>query len=181
MAALPKSLFTYDQWLAAGRTRGQLRGLLNSGMVRRAARGIYAPSSMPDSLSMRLEIAALVLPPGGVLARTGASWVYGIDTCPPGTVHPLRLEVAVPVGVEPVSSRVVHCFVQDLKDDDVQVVDGVPVTTPLRTAIDLARWLPRGDALAAVDAFAHKQLIDLRECEDELKRWHGYAFIRQAR
>jgi AbiEi antitoxin C-terminal domain len=173
--------FTYDQWLAAGNTRGHLRRLLSSESVRRVARGVYAPSTVPDSLSLRLEIAALVLPPRGVLARTGASWVYGVDTRPPGPSQPLRLEAAVPVGVEPVSSGVVRCFVEDLDDEDVQVVGGIPVTTPLRTAVDLARWLPRGDALAAVDALAHQELIDLRDYEHALERWQGYPFVRQAR
>ena len=87
----------------------------------------------------------------------------------------------MPRGVEPVCSPVVRCYVEDLVEEDVDVVDGVRVTSPMRTAVDLARWLPRGDALAAVDAFAHQQLVDLDALAASLQRWKGHAFVLQAR
>lgn len=37
-------------------------------------------------------------------------------------------------------------------EDEIMVIDGVPVTTPARTALDLACWYPRLDATVAVDA-----------------------------
>lgn len=42
-----------------------------------------------------------------------------------------------------------------LPDDEITTVDGVRVTTPLRTAYDLARRLPTVEAVVAVDALTH--------------------------
>ncbi|NMO91399.1 hypothetical protein [Actinomycetospora sp. TBRC 11914] len=39
-----------------------------------------------------------------------------------------------------------------LRDGETAVVDRTRVTTPARTALDLARWLPRGEAVVVVDA-----------------------------
>jgi hypothetical protein len=51
--------------------------------------------------------------------------------------------------------EVIHTVHRDLlADDEVTTVDGVAVTTPLRTAWDLARWLPTVEAVVAVDALA---------------------------
>jgi len=49
------------------------------------------------------------------------------------------------------------CIVQGTVDAvDQAVVAGCRVTTPLRTAWDLARWLPLIEAVIAVDALAHR-------------------------
>ncbi len=68
----------------------------------------------------------------------------------------------------------------DLLPSDVIEVGGLRVTTPLRTASDLARFAPRTDALVAVDAFLHLELIDLGEFTKQLVRWKGRRGIRQA-
>jgi hypothetical protein len=183
MPALPLHLpFTRLQYFDAGGTYDELRGLLRAGALRRVVRGVFVSAQVPDTLDLRIRVASLILPTKGVLARTGAAWMYGVDTRPPNRRHdPLLLEVAVPEGVQPIRFPGIRCFVEHLTNADVCGVRGVPSTTPLRTAVDLARWLPRGDALAAVDALAHRNLVDVDEYSAALERWKGYAFIGQAR
>lgn len=183
MPALPlHSPFTSRQYRDAGGTYDELRGLLKARVLRRVVRGVFVSPAVPDTLDLRVRVAALMLPPGGVLARTGAAWVYGIDARPPGfEQRPLVLETAVPAGVQPVRVAGIRCFVEHLEENDIADVDGVPATTPLRTAVDLARWLPRGEALAAVDALAHRDLVDIDAYAAALDRWKGYAFVQQAR
>ncbi len=48
-----------------------------------------------------------------------------------------------------------------LRDGETTTRRGAPVTTPLRTALDLARARPVGDAVADVDRFLRSGLVDL--------------------
>lgn len=50
------------------------------------------------------------------------------------------------------TSRVLRCHVARLRDDEVVEVDGLPVTSPTRTALDLARSLLHEAAVVALDA-----------------------------
>lgn len=46
-----------------------------------------------------------------------------------------------------------------LRDDEVTEVDGLPVTNPVRTALDLARSLPFESAVVALDAALHEGIV----------------------
>ena len=59
---------------------------------------------------------------------------------------------------------------------DVQVIEGVPVTTPLRTALDLGRLSQRPDALVALDAFTHAGLVTIEELREAA---NGEALVHQ--
>lgn len=50
-----------------------------------------------------------------------------------------------------------------MDDSDLDVVDGVPVTTSLRTAFDCARWIPLVEAVVVADALAHQERITAKE------------------
>jgi very-short-patch-repair endonuclease len=73
------------------------------------------------------------------------------------------IQAAVPRGATAIRRPGCQGFVTDLPAEDVMVVDGVPVTTPLRTGLDLGRLLKRTDALVAVDALLHADLFTLAE------------------
>ena len=80
-----------------------------------------------------------------------------------------------------------------LSDDEVVVVDGIPVTSPLRTAIEIARHLPPRFGVVPLDAAMHgafpsasrgdrAALAQAHEALDELlARQAGTIGIRQAR
>ena len=89
-----------------------------------------------------------------VLVDRTAAWLHGVD------VHDYREQEILPL---------IECVVlrdrsrierpecsggeRDLAPYDVMRVHGLRVTTPLRTALDLGRLLPRPDGLAALDRF----------------------------
>jgi hypothetical protein len=52
-----------------------------------------------------------------------------------------------------------------LDDGDTSERQGVPVTSPLRSAFDLARHLPTMEAVAAADMMLHRRLFDLATLE----------------
>ncbi|NHC13969.1 hypothetical protein [Motilibacter deserti] len=174
--------FSRRSALAAGLTPGELRGLVSARLVRRVLDGVYVGADVPDSFELRCAAVALALPAGAALCREGAAWLYGVDTRDPARRDdPPRLDIAVPRGTTIVRRRGIRCFVQDLSPVDLRLLDGVAVTSPLRTGIDLARWLPRPDALCALDALAHTGVLDLDEARAGIVRWAEHAFVVQAR
>jgi hypothetical protein len=155
--------------------------LVRSGSAREVLHGVYVDALAPDDLSTRAAAAALVLPPGGVLCRSTVAWLRGV-----GRVWTLDedalpvVECVVPTGRTPVRRAGLRCYAADLPARDV-VDDALPRTTDLRTVLDLARWLPRPMALAAIDSAAHLTLVDLREAATEIERFAGHRGIAQAR
>ena len=65
--------------------------------------------------------------------------------------------------------------------EDVVELDGLRVTTPLRTTSDLLRTQWRPYAMASADAMAHAGLVVPAEVRDYVARLKGYRGIRQAR
>jgi hypothetical protein len=63
---------------------------------------------------------------------------------------------------------------------DVTIVHGIPVTTALRTALDLGRLLWRFDALAALDGFLRIG-VPPELLVAEIGRFKGYRGVRQLR
>jgi len=66
-----------------------------------------------------------------------------------------------------------------LKNDEVVRSGRWLVTTPLRTAFDCSRWLPRVDSVVVVDALAHAGLIDLDDLLTFAARHPGVRWVRR--
>jgi len=65
--------------------------------------------------------------------------------------------------------------------DEITILDGMAITTPERTALDLACWYPLGPALASLDALAGATQIDLGHVAALAARYPGRRGIRTAR
>lgn len=150
-------------------------------MAREVLHGVYVDAAAPDDLQTRAAATALVLPAGAVLCRSTVAWFRGI-----GRVWSLdeealpMVECIVPTGRTPVRRAGLRCYAAGLPAGDV-VDDGLPRTTDLRTVLDLARWLPRPMALAAIDSAAHLGLVDLEHAASEIERFAGHRGAAQAR
>ena len=68
-----------------------------------------------------------------------------------------------------------------IADDEITFVGELPVTTPARTALDIARHLPRNQAVAHLDALAAATGITSADVLALLDRYHGARGIRPAR
>lgn len=66
-------------------------------------------------------------------------------------------------------------------DDECVLIDGVPVTTPSRTAIDLGCWYPTDAAVAAIDDLLRATDQKLAEAQLLAERYPGRRGIRSAR
>ena len=87
----------------------------------------------------------------------------------------------MPVGRTSLRRPGVRCFVADLTPADLCTIGSVPFTTPERTVMDLARWLPPHMGLACLDAMAGRGLVDPARLAVPIERWHGERFVDQAR
>jgi len=125
-------------------TRRQLRSL----GYRRLVQGVYADPGPGLDHRLRASGVALLLPPGTAIGGHSAAAWHGAPFAglhdPVTVLRPADVRWAGPRGVR------VHRTV--LQQADVDVLDGVPVSSPLRTAWDVAALEPLGTAVTALDA-----------------------------
>lgn len=174
--------FTYTDARRHGLTANDLAALCDAGDLVRPHRGVYLPSSLVDDLDARVAAIRLLLAPGAAVARESAAWLHGLDVRPPNRwQNPPLLECVVPIGGVRPEHPALSAFISELPSTDVVIIEGVPCTSPTRTALDLARWRPRFIGLGAVDAFTHAGLTTVAELEAAAAPLRGYRFIRRAR
>ena len=150
----------------AGVDRRVLDRMLADGRVRRVLRGVYVSGTVGETAEVRARAVGLVLPPGAVVVDRTAAWVHGVV-----------VPIPHPDGLPPVTS----CRRRVLAGRDVAELAGVPVTTPLRTAMDLGRLLAPERGLGVVDAFLHAGTCTHRELLAELPRFGRHSGIVQLR
>ncbi|GAA4905999.1 hypothetical protein EV188_102128 [Actinomycetospora succinea] len=115
----------------------------------------YVAAGTVLDLSGRAVAAALAVP-GGVIGGYGAAELLEAPCAPRNA----RVEVVV--GRRRVRPHDGLLIRQDvLADDEVVDVHGTLVTSPLRTAFDLARRRDHVEAVVAVDALAHRHELDV--------------------
>jgi hypothetical protein len=185
--AAPESVVLTEVFMAAvatesGISRWALARLVKEGAVRRVLRDVYARADVPDSLDVRARAAALVLPPHAIVVDRSAAWLWGVDALRPAEVaDPPRLEVFVLRGHKRVTRSELRGGERDLLPHDVVTVGCVRVTTPLRTALDLACRPGRYEALAAMDGLARSHGVTARLLTEELPRFRRRRGVVQAR
>jgi hypothetical protein len=101
-------------------------------------------------------------------ALHGAKWID--DRLPAEIIHENR---HAPASLRTWSGRV--------EDDEIIVVDGIPVTTAERTALDLACRLPVEKAVAVIDSLARATRLKVADVELLADRSKGRRGIRRAR
>jgi very-short-patch-repair endonuclease len=99
-----------------------------------------------------LELAG----PGAALSHEAAAQALGIELLNPA---PRRLTVPRNRSGKTVDGW--YVVRADLPAADVEEVEGVRVTTPLRTVVDLCRVLSQSEAVVAADSALRRNLVDL--------------------
>lgn len=105
------------------------------------------------SLAARAAALSSLLPPEVVVARRTAAWIWGLDVLPPGVNEAdWDVELITPSTSGDPPSPVTADSVE-LPADHITEESDVRITSLARTALDCARWLPRYEAVAALDQF----------------------------
>jgi hypothetical protein len=137
-------------------------------------RDVYVPRDTEITALVRAEAAWLWSRRRGVIAGRsaaalhGAKWVDG--RAPAELIYQNR---HAPTHVRTWADRI--------EDDESTTVQGMPVTTPARTAFDIACRNPVGNAVAALDALARATQLKLADAELVAERYKGHRNIRRAR
>ena len=156
--------FTAAEADKAGISRWLLADLVAAGQVRRLLHDAYVDALVADTVELRAQALCKVMPASGVVARRTAAWLFGIDAyAPHERDQALVVECVVPGREARVRRKGVRGWEETLEAGDISCVHGVRVTTPTRTALDLARYAPRFMGLAAVDAFGKLSMARLGE------------------
>jgi hypothetical protein len=133
-------VFIGSEAVALGRlTKSDLR------RQRTLFRDVYMPKLHSASLRDRTTGAWLWSRRRAVVAGLAASALHGAQW----------LDADAPIELIALNARRQPGLVvrnETLLDDEITHVAGLPVTTPARTAYDLSRHLPRGQAVARIDA-----------------------------
>jgi very-short-patch-repair endonuclease len=120
---------------------------------------VYAPAHLEPTLALRSRAAAVLVAGRGVMAGYSAAELLGAS-CGPADA-PAEVLMLRPGGQSYRSPGLrVH---RDLVDStETTDVDGCAVTNAVRTAFDLARWVPSlVEKVVAVDVLAYKRGIAL--------------------
>ncbi|MDG4769461.1 DUF559 domain-containing protein [Solwaraspora sp. WMMD792] len=125
---------------------------------RRLFADVYVQAAAFDDGDHRMwcEAAAVKMPAGGAVSGLSAAYLWGVDLLP----HRSPVHVTLPRSARPGPHPRLAVVHRSLGREDVTwLFGGIPLTTEVRTAFDLARSLPRADALAAVDALLHSRVL----------------------
>lgn len=180
--SLPERPFTVAEAAARGWRRDQLAAGVREGRLRRVIRGVYVDAAATDTTADRAAALARVVSPWSVVCDRTAAWLHGVDVFT-ATDHERGrpIETCVLRGHSPSVRAGVDGRTRDLSPRDVTRLDGVAVTTPLRTALDLGCALGRHRALGALDGLMRAQGVTRHELERELVRYTGRRGVVQLR
>ncbi len=146
--------------LDEGWSDDELARLVRAGDLARLRRGAYIdgvlspPAADRHRLLVRATLAGLRRP--AVVSHQSAAVLLGL---PLWDVALDRVHVTRSPPAWTDRSGVLCCHVARLRDDEVIEVDDVPVTDPVRTALDLARSLRHEAAVVTLDAALHRGLL----------------------
>jgi hypothetical protein len=140
----------------------------------RVFRDVYVPKPHEVTLRDRIEGAWLRSGRQGVVAGVAASALHGAQWVD----DDIPIELIWTYGRSPSGLLVRN---ETLADDEITRVAGIPVTTRARTAFDLGRYLPRGEAIARLDSLMHAQLFSIEDVLLLAKRYRGARGLKALR
>jgi very-short-patch-repair endonuclease len=152
------------QLLELGVGRGAVEGWVARGQLRRVQWGVYAVGHRPTSRESRWMAAVLSAGPGAVLSHRSAGALWRILS--PMSIPP---EVTRATRIQSRPGLCGHCGV--LRPDEITRVDGIPVTTPPRTALDIAAQSTMSQLERALNEMEARGLTDKLSIPDLLERY----------
>ena len=169
---------------AQGLNTADLARLSRDGELTRVRRGAYSHDPGEDlrreEQHRRLVLAtAPLLLDGSVLSHGSAAVLHGLPVWAPAIA---KVHVTCSRSGQGKRRAVVHVHGAPLSDTDLTIVEGVVVTSVVRTVLDLGRTRPMEQAVAAGDAALRAGLLPttLGSGLLEMERWPGVRAARRA-
>ena len=140
-----------------GFSRMQVRRMVASGQLHRLYRGVYAVGHAALQPRGRLLAAVYACGPAAVASHNQAAWMHDLRRGWGRWIHvttPQRGRKA-PAGIR------LH-RVRSLHDEDVTVVERIPVTSVARTLVDCTETLPRPQHVRLFEESERRGVLDAR-------------------
>jgi hypothetical protein len=161
--------FIGAELLESGLTLGQLRWRYRTVHPR-----IYVPRQSESSVSLDTHAAWLWTERRGIVTGRAAAALHGAQWVHPGT--PIEL---IATYERPRPGIVIRS--ERIDWDEVTMVGELSVATPARTALDLARHLPRDTAVRHLDALAAATGVTCDDVKALVDRYRGARGMKRAR
>jgi hypothetical protein len=163
--------------LAAGLTIKTIEGRVRWGRWVAVDHGVYRTIETPTSWSQRLVAACLAGP--AIASHRSAAALWGFPDFPEREIEVTSVRHRRRKNPEVTWHESVR-----LDRREATSVDGIPVTTPIRTVIDLGAVVGEADVLRALDDAVRRKLTSVAAIEEALERWgnrrRGSGVVRRA-
>lgn len=161
-----------DEVLQNGHNRGQLR---------RLRPGAYVENSTWQAMSVaeqyRVRVLAYAATTGAVVSHSSAAALHGLPLLRPDRTA-VHFTSDGRGGGNKSSSRIFHRA--PLGSEDIVMVDGIAVTSPMRTALDVGCAATFAQAVCAIESALRVSSEPPREVLGRLGRRRGIAHVREA-
>lgn len=165
IATRQKGIAARRQLLAAGLRRHVIDYLAGSGFLHPIFRGVYAVGHLALPAYAREQAALLACGEPALIVDRSALHLWGILEASPSEVH------VAPIGHHCRKRQGIHLHrPADIDSRDIRRRHGLPVTSPARTAIDLAATAAPQELEDAVAEMRARRLVKDRELEAALQR-----------
>ena len=176
LAATQKGLVRRDQAIALGLSPSAIKWRLGQKRWQAVHPGVYRIEGSPCTWHQDLKAACLWAARGVAVSHRAAAALWGLARF---RRHPVEISVTRDIRLD--GTPVVH-RVRALNARDLQSVDGLPVTSPTRTLIDLCASEDRATIEASVDECLRRKLTSLDKLAAALDRsrgQRGVGFLRE--
>lgn len=157
-------LITLAQALSHGMTKGAVYRRVKRGDWVRVHPGVFVVAGTPSSFRQRLAAAVMAVP-GSVGFRRSAAAIYSLAGFPGQDIEIVTLATGRPS----LTGAHIHRTNQ-LPDCDVVAHQGIPLTSPARTLLDIGSVASRSKVKAAVSDAVGRRLVTPAQVHDVLRR-----------
>ena len=174
LARQQRGVVTSAQLVALGRSHRWIEGRVARGWLRRLHRGVYLVG--PVEAEHALAMAAVLAVPGSVLSHYPAAVLHAMRPAREGPMH-----VTTGRAARKRSDLIIHR--NTLDPNDITRRNGIPVTSPARTLLDLAATEPTPELDRALNQARIARLVSDPSLNEQFSRYphhRGTAALRKA-
>jgi very-short-patch-repair endonuclease/predicted transcriptional regulator of viral defense system len=155
LASRRHGIVTLEQLRALGYSDSAIARLIRAGRLHRLYRGVFAVGHTALSTEGKLLAAVLACGAGAAISHGTAAWVWALRRDASARIH---VTVPTTAGRRAPENLLIHCPCRAIEST---VVNGIPVTTPMRTLADLSDTLPRRQLEKALEQAHALRLLDV--------------------
>lgn len=163
LAARQHGTVTRQQLAELAYSDSQVRALLSSGVLVRVAPGVYLIAGSVPNWRRDLRVALHRAGPGAVVSHRSAAALWELDRFRPG-----HLDLVAPWARARTGTDVTIHRSTDLPARDITAVDGLPITTPTRTLLDMGRFVPAARLGSMMDDAVRRNLTSFEALHSRL-------------